>query len=75
MRIRICVLIITLIAIGGFTTVAQAQIFEAVSNTPAFSWTRFPPDARSEALGGAYMAVAEGAAGSWWNPAAPGPVR
>ncbi|MBC8426903.1 hypothetical protein H8E07_22540 [bacterium] len=43
--------------------------FETISSI-AFPEQYMAPDARSEAMGLAYTAVAEGPAGLWWNPAA-----
>ena len=48
---------------------ASAQLFEEVG-AAAFPEQFTAPDARSEAMGLAYTAVAEGSAGLWWNPAA-----
>jgi len=42
--------------------------FETISSI-AFPEQYMAPDARSEAMGLAYTAVAEGPAGLWWNPA------
>jgi hypothetical protein len=35
----------------------------------AFEWQFEAPDTRSRAMGGAYVALAEGATAAWWNPA------
>ncbi len=47
-----------------------AYEFEQVFRDPAFDLQDFLPDARAEGLGGAFVAVAEGSAGAWWNAGA-----
>jgi hypothetical protein len=60
-----CLIALLTPATGG----GQTDEFVRVS-TFAYRWDDYPPDARSAAMGGAFVAVAEGPAGLWWNPAA-----
>jgi len=59
--------LITIVAVLMCAAMAGADTFETVG----MFMSDMAPDARSEGMGQAFTAVAEGPAGQYWNPAAP----
>lgn len=62
--------LIAVLWFGRPTATAGADTFDPVDTT-AMAHDHLAPDVRSRALGGAVVAVPDGPADVWWNPAAP----